>query len=163
MVAFKHGVVVGGKVSGPIILGGSIAAVLALFWAVRRTGSWLRRLRDIEPRLDRRRAPRVPLSTPVLVYGWLQAQTFWENTETLDVSAIGGSMPLSVSVVRSQGLIITNLVSNEDVRCSVARFAKTSDGKAAIGFEFAQASAGFWRIEELSRQATAADKSPLGR
>jgi hypothetical protein len=114
-------------------------------------GSWLRRLRDTEPHMDRRRAPRVLISTPLLVYGWLRAQPFWENTETLDVSAIGGLMPLSVSVVRSQRLIITNLQSNEDLTCRVARLAHTSDGKTAIGFEFAQASASFWRVDLPSR------------
>jgi hypothetical protein len=147
MAASKpHALFVAGKVSGPLIIGGSIAALLAVFWTAHRTGSWLRRLRGIEPRVDRRRAHRVPLSTPLLVYGWLRDQPFWENTETLDVSAIGGLMPLSLNVVRSQRLIITNLRSNEDLTCRVARLARTSHGKAAIGFEFAQASASFWRV-----------------
>jgi len=136
-----------GKVSAPLIIGASLATLVAVFWTAHRAGSWLRRLRDTEPRVDRRRSHRVLLSTPLLVYGWLRAQPFWENTETLDVSAIGGLMPLSVNVVRSQRLLITNLQSNEDLTCRVARLAQTSDGKTAIGIEFAQASAGFWRIE----------------
>jgi hypothetical protein len=152
MAASKpHALFMAGKGSAPLIVGASIAVLLAVFWTAHRTGSWLRRLRDIEPRADRRRAHRVMLSTPLLVYGWLQAQPFWENTETLDVSAIGGLMPLSVGVVRSQRLVVTNLQSNEDLTCRVARLAHTSDGKTAIGFEFAQASASFWRVDLQSR------------
>jgi hypothetical protein len=82
-----------------------------------------------------------------LVYGWFRAQPFWETTETLDVSANGGLMPLSANVGGSQRLIITNLKSNEDLICRVARLAHTSEGKAAIGFEFAQASPSFWQVE----------------
>jgi hypothetical protein len=148
MAASKpHALFVAGKASGPLIIGASIAALVAVFWTAHRAGSWLRRLRDIEPRLDRRRARRVRQSTPLLVYGWLRAQPFWESTETLDVSATGGLMPLSLDVVRSQKLLITNLQSNEDLTCHVARLVHTSDGKSAIGFEFAQASASFWRID----------------
>ena len=56
-------------------------------------------------------------------------------------------MSLSVDVVRSQRLIITNVQSNEDLTCRVARVASALGGKTAIGFEFAQASANFWRVK----------------
>jgi hypothetical protein len=151
MAASKpHALLAAGKVSEPLIIGVSIAVLLAVFWTAHRTASWLRRLRDVEPRMDRRRAHRVLLSTPLFVYGWLRAQPFWENTETMDISAIGGLIPLSVSVVRSQRLIITNVQSNEDLTCRVARLAHTSDGKTAIGFEFAQASPKFWQVDFIS-------------
>ena len=99
---------------------------------------------------DRRRACRVQLATPVFVYGWLVDEPFSENTETLNVSATGALIPLSVEVAPSQALILTNLQTNEDLPCHVSRSIRTKDGKTLAGITFSHASSGFWQINFVS-------------
>ena len=98
-------------------------------------------------RKDRRRGSRVALGTPVFVYGWLGDEPFAENTETLNVSAVGGLIRLSAKVIPSQELIITNLQTNEDLPCRVARSVTTRAGKTLAGMDFLLASPNFWQID----------------
>ncbi len=58
---------------------------------------------------DQRRAQRLPIYLPVQVYGKRDGVPFSENTETINVSACGGLVPISADVVRAQKLILTNL------------------------------------------------------
>ncbi|MGH9739367.1 MAG: PilZ domain-containing protein [Candidatus Acidiferrales bacterium] len=146
---------------GPVLIGTSVALLLAAIWAVRRVRSVQRGARSLEPLVDRRRAHRVLLATSVFVYGWVGGEPFSENTETLNVSAIGGLMPLTVKVVPSQKLILSNPKSSEDVPCRVARSIQTSDGKIAIGFEFLHTSANFWQVEFVSNPSNSS-KSTRG-
>ena len=124
-----------------------IAAVLSF---VAASGWWLkrrsRRSGAAEPE-DRRRSYRVALATPVSVYGWIDDQPFSESTETLNVSAGGGLIPLSVSVRPSQELILTNLQTDEDLTCRVARSTRAPDGKILVGFDFTEGSPNFWQID----------------
>lgn len=131
-------------------IGISVALLLVALWAVRRMRSLRSAARNLEPHLDRRRAHRVLLAAPVFVYGWVGGEPFSENTQTLNVSAMGGLMPLGVRVVPPQKLILSNLKSDEDLPCRVARSAQTSDGKVAVGFEFLHTSATFWQVEFVS-------------
>ena len=101
---------------------------------------------------DRRRSSRVALATPVFVYGWLADEPFAENTETLNVSAAGGLIQLSAKVIPSQELIITNLQTNEDLACRVARSIGTENGKTLAGLDFLLASPNFWQIDFVSNQ-----------
>jgi len=103
-------------------------------------------------RKDRRRSSRVALATPVFVYGWLADEPFAENTETLNVSAVGGLIQISAKVIPSQELIITNLQTNEDLACRVARSIGTENGKTLAGLDFLLASANFWQIDFVSNQ-----------
>ncbi len=103
-------------------------------------------------RKDRRRSSRVALATPVFVYGWLADEPFAENTETLNVSAVGGLIQLSAKVIPSQELIITNLQTNEDLACRVARSIGTENGKTLAGLDFLLASPNFWQIDFVSNQ-----------
>jgi hypothetical protein len=100
---------------------------------------------------DRRRGSRVALDAPVFVYGWLEDEPFSENTETLNVGELGGLIPLSVKVVPSQELVLTNLQTEQDMRCRVARAMTGEDGKTLAGFTFLQASPSFWQIEFLTK------------
>jgi hypothetical protein len=102
-------------------------------------------------RADRRRGCRVALDAPVFVYGWLGDEPFSENTETLDVGELGGLIPLSVKVVPSQELVLTNLQTDQDMRCRVARTINREDGRSLAGLTFLEASAGFWQIEFLAK------------
>jgi hypothetical protein len=126
------------------VMGASVASLLALLWGIRR---WRR---SFEPRLERRHAYRVSLETPVFVYGWRKGEPFLEATKTINVSAVGGLIPLSSKIVRSQLLIVTNLQSDEDSSCRVARLTRCPRGKIAVGFEFAKPSATFWQVEFIS-------------
>ena len=101
---------------------------------------------------DRRRSSRVALATPVFVYGWLADEPFAENTETLNVSAAGGLIQLSAKVNPSQELIISNLQTNEDLACRVARSIGTENGKTLAGLDFLLASPSFWQIDFVSNQ-----------
>jgi hypothetical protein len=109
-----------------------------------------RPLSRTQERKDRRRSSRVALATPVFVYGWLADEPFAENTETLNVSAVGGLIQLSAKVIPSQELIITNLQTNEDLPCRVARSIGTDDGKTLAGLDFLLASPNFWQIDFVS-------------
>jgi hypothetical protein len=103
---------------------------------------------------DQRRAQRLPIYLPVQVYGKLDGEPFSENTETINVSACGGLVPISASVVRSQKLILTNLQTDQDLTCRVARLIRSERGQVLAGLEFLQSAPGFWRSSpEGSRSA----------
>ena len=128
----------------------SVVINLLLVVAIRL---WSRRRRPLSrapERKDRRRGSRVALATPVFVYGWLLNEPFSENTETLNVSAVGGLIQLSAIVIPSQELILTNLKTNEDLPCRVARSIRSRDGKTLVGVDFLQPSPNFWQIDFVS-------------
>jgi hypothetical protein len=94
---------------------------------------------------DQRRAQRLPIYLPVQVYGKLDGVPFSENTESINVSACGGLVPISAGVVRAQKLILTNLQTDEDLTCRVARLVRSERGQVLAGLEFLQSAPGFWR------------------
>jgi hypothetical protein len=94
---------------------------------------------------DQRRAQRLPIAMPVLVYGRLGDEPFFEPTETINVSARGGLVAISASVARQQELILTNMQTEEDLLCRVARLIRSERGQMLAGLEFVQAAPGFWR------------------
>ncbi|MGH9712885.1 MAG: hypothetical protein ACRD5M_06250 [Candidatus Acidiferrales bacterium] len=86
----------------------------------------------------------MPASMPVLIYGRSASEPFQEQSETIDVSANGGLMPVTVEVIKSQKLLLTNLLTNQELPCRVARLVRTVEGKTLAGVEFLHPSAGFW-------------------
>jgi hypothetical protein len=94
---------------------------------------------------DQRRALRLPVAMHVLIYGLLGSEPFSEHVETIDVCTLGGLVPISARVHRSQKLILTNLQTNEELPCRVAHFAKSEDGRRLIGLAFLQPGPRFWR------------------
>jgi hypothetical protein len=94
---------------------------------------------------DQRRAQRLPIYLPVQVYGKLDGEPFSENSQTLNVSAWGGLVPISASIVRAQKLILTNLQTDQDLTCRVARLIRSERGQVLAGLEFLQPAPGFWR------------------
>lgn len=93
---------------------------------------------------EQRRARRVNAVMPVLIYGRSANEPFQEHTETIDVSANGGLMPITVEVMKSQKLLLTNLLTNQELACRVARVVRTREGRTLAGIEFLQPAAGFW-------------------
>ncbi len=114
-----------------------------------RWGPLGREARDarVPPRAEKRRAQRVLARMPILVYGRLGDEPFSENTQTLDVSSLGGLVPLAAQVVPSQKLILTNLQTDEDLACRVVRLVPGEKGETLVGLEFLQPSPRFWNID----------------
>jgi len=101
--------------------------------------------RSAPPMSEKRRAPRIPASMPVLIYGRFGNEPFQENTETINVSANGGLMPISAPIRLSQTLLLTNLQTEEDLACRVARLVKTGEGETLAALEFLRPPPRFWR------------------
>jgi hypothetical protein len=120
--------------------------VFGIKYLLLRWGHLGRQARDapMSARPDQRRAPRVAAVMPVFIYGRSADEPFQEQTETIDVSTYGGLVPVAFNVMKWQKLLLTNLVTNEELACRVARVTQTQDGKTLAGLEFLQPSEGFW-------------------
>ena len=97
--------------------------------------------------LDKRRGPRVAATMPVFIYGRVEGQPYSEHTETSNVSPQGGLVALSGELQAAQTLLLTNLHTNEDLACRVARHVKSGKGKTLVGLEFLQPAPNFWSID----------------
>ena len=95
-------------------------------------------------RLEQRRGRRVRAGLPVLLYGRLADEPFQEHTRTIDVSSHGGLFPITTAVVPAQKLILTNLETDDDLACRVARLIRTEQGITLAAVEFLQPSLRFW-------------------
>lgn len=139
------------SVLGDGIFYGVIAFVLLRLRPSRRKSAQAPQLK-LEPLSERRRAARLPLKKEVFVYGWNGDdngdEPFSENTETLNISAVGGLIPLAAKVSPSQKFILINAASNEELPCRVARTIRTPAGNTIVGFEFSQVMANFWQSPE---------------
>jgi hypothetical protein len=117
--------------------------------------------RQLPRRTERRHGFRVALATPVFVYGWLRDEPFAENTETVDVSEVGGLIPISAKVAESQELILTNVQTDKNITCRVARITTRANGERLAGLAFLGGAPDFWEIEFVA--AAAATLPPEGR
>ena len=100
-----------------------------------------------DQRLDKRRGPRILASLPVFVYGRVEGQPFSEQAETTNVSPQGGLLELSAEIERAHPILVTNLHTNEELACRVARVIKTETGKTLVGLEFLRPSPNFWSVD----------------
>jgi len=94
--------------------------------------------------VEQRRGRRVHTAMRISLYGRLADEPFQEHTKTIDVSSHGGLFPISAAVVRSQKLILTNLETDDELACRVARLVHTKEGTTLAGVEFLQPSLRFW-------------------
>lgn len=119
-----------------------LLAFVAIQW-------WLKRASRVACRqeTERRHGFRVALVTPVFVYGWVKDEPFAENTETVNVSESGGLIPISAKIAESQEVILSNLRSDKNVSCRVARITTRANGKRFAGLAFPQDVADFWEVE----------------
>lgn len=118
-----------------------------LFGRQRRSEKPPETVLGLDKRADKRRGPRVPAVMPVFVYGRVQGQPFSEHAETTNVSPQGGLLELSADVEGRQSLLVTNLQTNEELACRVARSTKTDKGKTLVGLEFLRPSPDFWTVD----------------
>jgi hypothetical protein len=103
----------------------------------------------IEPKrwLKNRRSQRVEMSVPVVVYRAAgDGPQFYENTQTLVVSAHGALVALTDMVAPKQRLLVQNRNSGEHLECRVVSVRKDLIGPPKVAVEFTQPAPSFWRI-----------------
>ena len=94
--------------------------------------------------LGKRRAHRVGLNAPVFLYGSLKGEPFSEVSETIDVCANGALVTVRARVFPEQRLLLTNLQTQQDLKCRVVR---VDPKRKAAALEFLDPSPSFWRID----------------
>jgi hypothetical protein len=99
----------------------------------------------------KRRAHRVDLNVPVFVYGSIDGEPFSEISRTLDVCVKGALVDINVRLVPEQRVLLTNLQTQQDLKCRVVRIDK--HGRAAA-LEFLEPCPRFWRIDFASPSTT---------
>jgi hypothetical protein len=87
---------------------------------------------------------------PVFIYARVRGEPFAEHAETMNIGPQGGLVALSTELQSLQILLVTNLQTNEDLACRVARLVK-ADGKTLVGVEFLQPCPRFWLVDFSSR------------
>jgi hypothetical protein len=125
-------------------MGGRVGAVRTLL----QKWGFVRRLPDgngLGSLDDKRRAQRLPIAMPVSVYGYVGDQPFAENTESINVSARGGLVAISVEVGCWQKIVLTNLQTDEDLECRIVRLVRGGAGQILAGLEFPDVEPKFWR------------------
>lgn len=94
-----------------------------------------------------RRSQRIDLNVPVVVYRSPgQGPVFYENTQTLVVSAHGALVTLTDLVVPRQKLFVQNLGSGEHLECRVISVKRAQIGPPQVALEFTRPAPGFWHI-----------------
>ncbi|HEY4740810.1 MAG TPA: PilZ domain-containing protein [Candidatus Acidoferrales bacterium] len=94
--------------------------------------------------LRNRRAHRVGLNAPVFLYGSLKDEPFSEYSETIDVSIHGALVVVHTHLFPAQKILLTNLQTEQDLKCRVVRVDKNRN---AAALEFLEPCPHFWRID----------------
>ncbi|HEY0701788.1 MAG TPA: PilZ domain-containing protein [Candidatus Acidoferrales bacterium] len=94
---------------------------------------------------NKRRAARLPISMPVLVYGYEAGEPFTEHTESVNVSARGALLAISANVACWQKIVLTNLQTEEELQARVVRLIQSAGGQVLAGVEFVNDAPRFWR------------------
>ena len=94
-----------------------------------------------------RRSGRIELNVPVVIYRAPgEGPPFYENTQTLVVSAHGALVPLKALVATKQKLLLQNTNSGEQQECRVVSINNELSGPCMVAVEFTQPSPRFWRV-----------------
>lgn len=97
--------------------------------------------------VSQRRSQRIVLAVPLTVTGTRSnGANFSEETRTQVVNANGGLVSLREPVLVGQILRLSNLVTKEEIVCTVVDINSGNDGEPEIGVEFAEACPRFWRV-----------------
>jgi len=112
------------------ILDGWLSAFVASRWVVA----------------NRRRAQRVAMGVEVRVSGYnLEGTRFTVDTNTVEISAFGGSLMLQTMVQPGQRLVLSNLKTETTVECMVVHCAEKGASKL-VAFAFFDANQWFWPV-----------------
>ena len=120
---------------------GAVRTILQKLGLVRRIPDG----NGLGPLHDKRRAQRLPIAMPVLVYGYVDDEPFAENTESINVSVRGGLVAISANVSCWQKVVLTNLQTDEDLECRIVRLIKSGTGQILAALEFPDVEPRFWR------------------
>ena len=94
-----------------------------------------------------RRSKRLPLATPVRVYGrTADNRPFRLDTQTEAVSVHGGLLTLRAKVKSGQTLLLVNAVTEEERECRVVFVGGSIWSKNKVGVEFTQSEGDFWHV-----------------
>ncbi len=97
--------------------------------------------------LKNRRSQRIELNVPVVVYRAPgEGPQFYENTETLVVSAHGALMALTDMVAPRQSLLVQNAESGEQLECRVVYVKRERAGPPKVAVEFTRPAPRFWHL-----------------
>ena len=102
--------------------------------------------------IDRWRMHPTVFDVPVRVYGnGLAHNPFYKEALVLFANAEGGVLLLTQPVSDGQLLLITNMATMKDSRCSVIHTYDRGSGKIEVSFEFSSPTTpDFWQIAKLS-------------
>jgi hypothetical protein len=95
---------------------------------------------------NRRRSQRVLMKIPVRVSGQTNGTSFFEDTQTLAVSAHGASLVVARQVRRGDRLALVNLRSKETLECVVAHIGTFPGEPTQVGVEFMMPNPTFWGV-----------------
>lgn len=106
---------------------------------------------------DRRRSRRWSLDIPVYVYGHGQGkEPFHEEAHTLNVSANGALLLLSVPVRKGQKLLLTNSLTQCEQDCRVTFIGTRHSRTVEAGIAFPLMNPEFWQPPAAPEGETAA-------
>ena len=95
----------------------------------------------------KRRSQRLEVNIPVVVYRPpKKGPQFYENTQTLVVSAHGALLALTEKIVPKQKLLVQNIGSGEQQECRVVYVERMQTGPTQVAVEFTRPAPKFWRI-----------------
>ncbi len=97
--------------------------------------------------IEKRRSERMPVAMPVFVYGRARRDAFFGAHRDRERERARRTHTPFHRIESSQTLLVTNLQTNEDLACRVARLVKLEAGKTLVGIEFLRPSPRFWTID----------------
>lgn len=96
---------------------------------------------------SQRRSQRIFLCVGIIVRGKkADGASFSERTKTQVVSAHGALVLLREAVCAGQELVLHNIVTNEEIACTVVESSPGQAGVAEVGVQFVLPSPRFWRV-----------------
>jgi hypothetical protein len=106
-----------------------------------------KKLTDTNRLSKTRRSQRIEMTVPVVVYRPRgEGPQFYENTQTIVISAHGALMDLTDMVAPRQTLQMQNSESGENLECRVVSVKREQIGPPKVAVEFMQPAPSFWRI-----------------
>ncbi len=106
---------------------------------------------------DRRRGRRWAMDISVYVYGHgPEKEPFHEEAHTLNVSANGALLLLSVPVFKGQKLLLTNQMTQQEQDCRVVFLGTQHSRTVETGVEFPQMNPDFWQLHAPREDSTTA-------
>ena len=104
---------------------------------------------------DRRRSSRYDSLLPVTVHGYRDnAEAFFEDAMSLQVSAHGGLIVLATRVRVGQELVLKTGITKSNFQvCRVARFGASTPLRTVVAVQFSHPAPEFWQAAEAVRAA----------